>query len=126
LAHFGDEARELFHECDIYEEPRGLDEIRPEIDKLWDQIWYNRHKSLEYRIATGEISVVDEYDPANHESTVTRAVWQMARDAARRKEEQYGAEDLGPWTDFEWGMLSGKMAALRWALGEDWESTLDT
>jgi PIN domain len=126
FAHFGDEARELFDECDIYEEPRGLDEIRPEIDKLWDQIWYNRHKSLENRIATGEISVVDEYDPANHERIVTRAVWQMAQAAARRKEEQYGFDDLGPWPDFEWGMLSGKMAALRWAMGEDWESTLDT
>src|SRR5205807_2300325 len=105
---------------------RGLDEIMPEIDKLWDQIWYGRHKSLEHRIATGEISLVDEYDPDNHEPTVTREVWQMAQAAAQRKEEQYGVDDLGPWSDFEWGMLSGKLAALRWALGEDWDSTLDT
>jgi hypothetical protein len=27
---------------------------------------------------------------------------------------------------FEWGMLAGKMSAMRWVLGEDWDSTLDT
>jgi hypothetical protein len=45
--------------------------------------------------------------------------------AAAKVEEKHGTENLGPWSDFEWGMINGKLSALRWALGEDWDM-LDT
>ncbi|GGG65777.1 hypothetical protein GCM10011374_32110 [Kocuria dechangensis] len=32
---------------------------------------------------------------------------------------------LGPYTDFEIGMLNGKMSPLRWVLGSEWDF-LDT
>lgn len=35
--------------------------------------------------------------------------------------QQYGEENLGPYSDFEWGMLNGKLSALRWVMGEDWD-----
>jgi hypothetical protein len=38
---------------------------------------------------------------------------------------RYPRADLGPYTDFEWGMLSGKLSALRWVQGFDWDM-LDT
>jgi hypothetical protein len=52
-------------------------------------------------------------------------VWKRAEEAARRKEKQCGLEELGPWDDFEWGMINGKLSALRWVLGDDWDM-LDT
>jgi len=44
-----------------------------------------------------------------------------ARDAVKR----YGIENFGPWDDFEWGMINGKLSAIRWMLGDDWNQ-LDT
>lgn len=43
----------------------------------------------------------------------------------KRAEEELGTEELGPWTDFEWGMINGKLSAIRWVLGDEWDM-LDT
>jgi len=108
-------------------EPRTYSEISDAMDLLWDQIWYNRHKFREAQIEAGDINLVDAksvgemYDPTKESAQV----WTMAREAARRVEEKRGLENLGPWSDFEWGMLSGKLSALRWILGDEWDF-LDT
>ena len=39
--------------------------------------------------------------------------------------DKYGEENLGPYSDFEWGISNGKFSALRWVLGFDWDM-LDT
>jgi hypothetical protein len=124
-AYFPDEADELMADLVYYEEPRSLSEIQPVISKLLDQVWYNRHKNLEYEIEVSDVELVDEYRPKDNQHTVVRSVWEGALASARRMEEEWPGE-LGPWDDFEWGMFNGKLSALRWALGEDWESTLDT
>jgi hypothetical protein len=38
-------------------------------------------------------------------------------------EEQYGREELlkNVESDFAWGMLSGKLSAIRWVLGYEWD-----
>ncbi len=65
--------------------------------------------------------------PVRDHSTqpIQRGVWDLALRAAAKKEKQYGIENLGPWDDFEWGMLNGKLSALRWVLGDEWDM-LDT
>jgi len=51
-------------------------------------------------------------------------LWATATSAARRIEKMYGAVNLG-WDDFEWRMVNGKLSALRWVLGDEWDF-LDT
>jgi hypothetical protein len=61
----------------------------------------------------------------SRERTVQRNIWEGALAAAKRVEKEFGKENLGPWTDFEWGMINGKLSALNWVMGEEWDM-LDT
>jgi hypothetical protein len=45
--------------------------------------------------------------------------------AMRAIEKRYGAENVGPWDDWNWGYVHGKLATLRWVLGSEWDF-LDT
>lgn len=100
------------HAFDFTDPPRRTDEILEALDLLRDQIWYNRHKCWIHRVDTGQIKESPE-------------IIRTAKAAARRVQRRRGKKNLGPWDDFEWGMLNGKMSALRWVLGDEWDS-LDT
>lgn len=110
------------------QEPRGLTEILEAEDLLFHQVWYNRHWDLRNAIEEGTIKVVEKETyprPAGAQETVQRDVWKGALKSARNLERRYGKKNLGPWDDFEWGMINGKFSALRWVLGEEWDM-LDT
>jgi hypothetical protein len=91
------------------------------------QVWYNRHWSLRVAIEKGETRVVSkkEWDAAEprrrNTDLIVDSIWKGALEAARKTEEEVGLENLGPWSDWEWGMINGKLAALRWVLGDDWD-----
>lgn len=110
------------------QEPRGLTEILDAEDLLFNQVWYNRHWGLRIGVQEGKIKVVEKETyprrPGAPE-TVQRDVWKGALKAARRVERRYCKKNLGPWDDFEWGMVNGKLSALRWVLGDEWDM-LDT
>ena len=92
--------------------PRTEEEIIRELDILWDKIWYNRHKIWRQDVEAGA-------------ETVSPELWRITLAGARRMERKHGKDNLGPWTDFEWGMLNGKLSALRWVMGDEWDF-LDT
>jgi hypothetical protein len=45
--------------------------------------------------------------------------------AMRTVEDRYGPNNVGPWNDWDWGFINGKLSALRWLLGSEWDF-LDT
>ena len=110
------------------EEPRRLAEILDALDLLFHQVWYNRHMNTRYKIKRGKTKLVEkETSPVkdHRKRPIQRDVWEGALKAAARVEKKYGLKNLGPWDDFEWGMINGKLSALRWVLGDEWDM-LDT
>ena len=85
--------------------PRNHEEIGAAIDRLIDQVWYYRCYCNLTR---------DECTPD---------IWETAKKHAKRIRAEI--DDLGPWDDLEWGMVLGKLSALRWVMGDDWDF-LDT
>lgn len=97
---------------------RGEDEISAAEQEYYDRIWYGRHAgSIERyeKIVNGEI-----------QERTTPEIAAMALAAGQTMREKYGGEDnLLAADDFEWGMMTGKLSALRWVLGLEWDF-LDT
>jgi hypothetical protein len=123
-AHFAD----LMIEQEWTDEPRSLTEILDSIEELVTKVWYNRHQNLRYKIERGKTKIVEkETFPVKDHSRrpIQRDIWEGALKAAAKVEKKYGLENLGPWSDFEWGMINGKLSALRWVLGDEWDM-LDT
>ena len=119
---------DLMIEQEWVEEPRRLTEIVDAIDEFVTKVWYNRHQVRREQIEEGKINLVDkEIFPVKDHARrpIQRDIWQGALKAAAKVEKKYGLENLGPWDDFEWGMLNGKLSALRWVLGDEWDM-LDT
>jgi hypothetical protein len=119
---------EVRFELEYADVPRRLSEILEAEHLLFRQVWYNRHWNLRISIEDGTHHVVPEKgycrNPYRADQTLD-TVWERALAAARRTEEEVGLENLGPWDDFGWGMINGKLSALRWVLGDDWDM-LDT
>lgn len=105
------------------DQTRGLQEILGAMDELVDKVWYNRHMNRMYRLEQGEIEIVPEGTQRYGNGVIHEHILKGALASAERVREQY--EDTGPWDDFEWGMINGKLSALRWILGDEWDM-LDT
>ena len=112
-----------------HEQPRRFSEILDAESLLCKQVWYNRHCNLRSRIEDSSVRLVTQTEftrlSGHHPEVVVDTVWERAVRAAKNTEGEIGVEHLGPWDDFEWGMINGKLSALRWVLGDEWDM-LDT
>jgi hypothetical protein len=69
-----------------FEPPRRYVEISEAIDKLLDQVWYNRHQVWNERLKRGEAILIGNDDERGQDPLglrIHRAVWEGAERAAR-------------------------------------------
>jgi hypothetical protein len=102
VEHLGDDFLEEQEEVDVIinaEEPRTLEEIVRAEQEYFDRVWYVRRA---VHSKTGDVSYPD-------------------------LEAKYGRDELwkpigeGHDKAWEYGYISGKLAALRWVLGSEWD-----
>jgi hypothetical protein len=109
------EHRELIPKHDIIEDEsiRTRAELLAAEKEFFDKVWYIRSLIHDEKVADGERDAPDEK---------LRAQIDVAQQRVR---DTYGEDNVGPWNDWEWGFVNGKLSALRWMLGDEWDF-LDT
>lgn len=114
--YFGDYFYDLVSEVEFLQsEPRTFAEIIDAMNEYFDRVWYVR--SMVHGDAENE--------------QIPEDIRRGAMSAHRRLEDKYGRESLwepiGPGHDEAWqyGYISGKLATLRWVIGDEWDF-LDT
>ena len=92
-----------------------------------DKVWYYRcHLAMREELKNGELKLVKKWKPEySGQNIMTEQDWKECKKAAGRVEKKYGKKNLGPYDDFDLGMINGKLSAIRWMLGDDWDM-LDT
>lgn len=88
---------------------RSVKQIFSAEDEFFTKVWYGGKQSAEL------------YREQGTPEEIIRGILKAKREAEKR----FGKKNLEPWSDFEWGILSGKLSALRWVLGYEWDM-LDT
>ena len=125
----GEMLAEYEWERTYHPDPRWLSEILDAEHQLCRQVWYNRDMNLRHEVESGDVRIITNEEfkilDGHHPEVGVDTVWQSALKAAKKTEEEVGGQLLGPWDDFEWGMVNGKLSAIRWVLGDEWDM-LDT
>jgi hypothetical protein len=92
---------------------RNENTIRAEREELRDKVWWNGHQNWLHELKTGKETLTAEELPS----------LSKAQREAQRIEDKYGLENLVCDT-FGWGLLMGRLRALEWVLGDEWEDTM--
>lgn len=104
--------RDTFLRRFFFRPPRSEDEILKAEEEFADRIWYDRN------------CLVADKCPERINSAPLHLIENLCKEMTA-VENRYGLDNLGPYSDMEWGILNGKLSALRWVLGDEWD-TLDT
>lgn len=90
----------------------AIDAVRKE---CWEKVWWGRNVARLQQEALSRGSLID---------SETMAILQQ-NPSLMRIANKYGQENLC-WSDYEWGLLCGRLSALRWVSGAEWQDSLDT
>ena len=90
-------------------EMRSHEELSRADDELTEKVWY--YRNLVY---LNEVL-------AREKTPLAAAIRDRFLREMRIIEQKYGMENLEPLDDFYWGYLMGKLSAIRWTLGLDWD-----
>lgn len=93
--------------------PRNESEIIAAVDEFFDRVWYTRKLVYLDHIQSG----IEKAAPKEIMDGMERGM--------REVEAKYGGQENLVYDDFDWGMINGKLSALRWVLGDEWDM-LDT
>jgi len=101
-------------------QPRDAAEVYAVIDELRERAWYAHSIRLEeeYIATYGRWT---DGDPTPKEIQL-----QEAADVRNEIEAKHDDLVILPADTYAWGFLEGKLAALRWAEGWEWDESLDT
>lgn len=98
---------------------RGDGILAAEHKELWDKVWWTRRQLYWQRINSGQMPIPIGQSKASHDKGLI---------AALRIEKKHGRENLMMLLEdnFQLGLLNGRLSALAWVFGTDWEESLDT
>ncbi len=96
---------------------RGDKAISAAYEEYREKVWWNRcWQSWLRGIETGEEPTMEE----------NRLLFEGATKEAQRIERKYGEEKLRACDDRELGIMIGRLSALAWVLGEEWDNSMDS
>jgi hypothetical protein len=81
---------------------RSESEILAAEQEFFDLVWYDRHQMLVHTHNQGEKAIF-----------TSKTQFESAESFARELEQKYG-DKVGPHSGFDWGIINGKLSALRW------------
>lgn len=84
---------------------RGRTAVYAAYQEYWDKVWYARHEA---DVAAGIPIPPSGMSGASH------------------LESQYGKLNLECTSEFDYGLLCGRLSALAWVGGAEWNESLDT
>jgi hypothetical protein len=106
------EGRRDFLGKHFFERLRTEQEILEAEQEFFELVWYERSLYSEHQ---------------DKEAGIRRSpeLLQTIKEAREGIAKRLGSERLRPHDDYEWGMINGKLSALRWMMGSEWDF-LDT
>jgi hypothetical protein len=102
---------------------RSNEEMGDAATEFCEKVWYFRcHLVMKDEIKDGELHVVKHIpEDLDSEGFIEEGHWKSCLTAGKKVVDKYGKENLVLRSDFEWAVINGKLSALRWVMGLDWD-----